>query len=142
MFELLSWLLQCDCRGNDLHKLLDGQLPGLKWLVLVHYMSRGVALRQWSPCSCGVHCRFICRHVSNGMFLLSCWDILGRSSYKLHKLFDRHLPVHDWFEHMYGLSRGVVLCHHRSLGSDRSLYYREILSGVGNSVFKLSRWNI
>ena len=68
--------------------------------------------------------------------------IFSRLCNNVFKLPGRGLSGYSWYYSMYGMYRGIVLCHHRTQRSDWSLHRWYIFGCFCDCLFKLSCWDL
>jgi len=135
---MLEWII-FSCCGNSMHELRGQHVSAfdridlmhilLSWLVLLDFwiISRHRSMRCGSIFSC----------VSGCMCFLCSWDILKLVFFHLHELRLRKLPGVNWLELLQCLCSWIVLCLDWSLGSDRRLCSRYVLSFIINRVLDM-----
>ena len=130
------------CIINCVFKLPHRNVSSIYRLLCVHGMSRRLILCYYGPeCSnwrlrereilyCIINCVF--KLLFRLLFIICIFN-------KLFELSDRSVSSVNWFHSLYGMSRWLILRHHRPIYSDRCLCSWEIFGCLCECVPQLSR---
>jgi len=121
-WEIFSCLSQC------LLEMSHRNISSLNWIQHMHDMSRRVILRHHGP-------------IYSDRRLYS-WEVFGCLCDCVLEMSHRNISSLNWIQHMHGMSRRIVLRHHRLECSDGRLFSWEVFGWLCERVLELSRWDV